>query len=438
MPAMIEQDVGILALSAPPQTGNGPAQAGGRGADFLASLAGAAAPTAPPAETVTGKPAPDTLPVPPQPARADPSALRVSLPDGTEVPGAQLADGQADAEAGATDAKGHHVAVDAEAVPDLKRAAEANARQAATAAETKPARPSPETGRTGETGQTARAVQTLDTAAIQEIAPKTEAGIAGALQARAAAPNTGARNTSVAHSPPAAAPDMSGEHTKHGDLPRSAGGTEIDLTAPRSEPKAPGTIVQAGSGDSLVFTPGQGERPVGGDGFTHMAQSTPMVSAAAPAPTLVATAPMTPAHGIIAASPAEIATIVQQSLGGEDRPERVVVQLDPPELGRVSIDFKFDAQGLQHVTITGDTPEALRQLRAMHFELIQALERHGLSGQDMSFRQNTSHDQTSFAGTFAGRDDDPAEPALIVPSAALTDRPTLARALAGGGLDIRL
>ena len=93
----------------------------------------------------------------------------------------------------------------------------------------------------------------------------------------------------------------------------------------------------------------------------------------------------------ILARPAEIPTIVSETIPKvEPGNDRVVVQLDPPELGRVTIDFKFDGQVLQGVTITGESPEALRQLRSMHFELIQALEQNGLSNNDLDFRQEES------------------------------------------------
>lgn len=101
---------------------------------------------------------------------------------------------------------------------------------------------------------------------------------------------------------------------------------------------------------------------------------------------LPASTPLTPTHAVLIAAPSHLPDIIARATrdGGQD--ERITVQLDPPELGRISIDFKFDGQGLQHVTITAENPEAMRQLRQMHFELVQALERNGLSGQDMSFQ----------------------------------------------------
>lgn len=109
--------------------------------------------------------------------------------------------------------------------------------------------------------------------------------------------------------------------------------------------------------------------------------------AATPAPTVASG--LTPvAPSIPVASPTEINSIILNAMkaGAEPR-EHLIVQLDPPELGRVAIDFKFDAQGLQQITVTSENPEALRRLRELHFELTEALREHGLSEQNLTFRQ---------------------------------------------------
>ncbi len=98
-----------------------------------------------------------------------------------------------------------------------------------------------------------------------------------------------------------------------------------------------------------------------------------------------ATPQLAPTHTALIATATQLPDIVARATGNGQE-DSIVVQLDPPELGRLSIDFKFDAQGLQHVTITAESPEAMRQLRQMHFELVQALERNGLSSQNMSFQ----------------------------------------------------
>ncbi|MCH2457684.1 MAG: flagellar hook-length control protein FliK [Henriciella sp.] len=132
-------------------------------------------------------------------------------------------------------------------------------------------------------------------------------------------------------------------------------------------------------------------------------QQAPTLSlAAAPAAAPIATtapgantagfgAMMTPAQATIVAAPQEIVDIVSNKLAGGDKPERIMVQLDPPELGRVSIEFKFDAQGLQQVAVRADTPEAMKQLRLLHFDLVQSLEQHGLSARDMTFSEGAAN-----------------------------------------------
>jgi flagellar hook-length control protein FliK len=163
-------------------------------------------------------------------------------------------------------------------------------------------------------------------------------------------------------------------------------------------------------------------------------------SVAAPAITASpVAAPMAPTLAMVIASPAAVVDIVSQA-AEDGQSDRIVVQLDPPELGRVSIDFKFDAQGLQHVTITSETPEAMRQLRMMHADLVQALERQGIAGQNMTFehQQQSAHQAplpNPFArsAAYAGPSDDEATAAI-----AAADLRQTARTLPGGRLDIRL
>ncbi|MEM7329979.1 MAG: flagellar hook-length control protein FliK [Pseudomonadota bacterium] len=121
----------------------------------------------------------------------------------------------------------------------------------------------------------------------------------------------------------------------------------------------------------------------------------------------VATGLTPTAPSIPVAMPNEITNIILNAINnGVDPQEQLVVQLDPPELGRVMIDFKFDAQGLQQIVVTTENPEALKRLRELHFELTQALREHGLSEQNMSFQQQAderAHDAWQ-ASDPAGRD----------------------------------
>jgi flagellar hook-length control protein FliK len=157
--------------------------------------------------------------------------------------------------------------------------------------------------------------------------------------------------------------------------------------------------------------------------------------AAGPAPTLIASAP---AFAVVTASPSQIVDIVAET-ADDGQSDRVVVQLDPPELGRVSIDFKFDAQGLQHVTITSETPEAMRQLRQMHSELVQSLERHGIGSENLSFQHQQQGSPQSpppnpFARAAALGDAGTGNAAIT----ASIDSIPGARTLPGGRLDIRI
>lgn len=114
-------------------------------------------------------------------------------------------------------------------------------------------------------------------------------------------------------------------------------------------------------------------------------------SSAPAGPAAATPAGMTPvAPSIPIASPSELTGIIMNTIqNGMDPQEQLIVQLDPPELGRIMIDFKFDAQGLQQIVVTSENPEALKRLREMHAELTAALRDQGLTGENLSFQQDT-------------------------------------------------
>ena len=117
----------------------------------------------------------------------------------------------------------------------------------------------------------------------------------------------------------------------------------------------------------------------------------------------IATMPValhSPPVSVIAELPLHLAQHVSSSVG---KAERLVVQLDPPELGRVSIDFQYDARGMQQVLVTGESPEAVRQLRMMQAELVQSLERFGIGGGNLSFEQSGSDNRQKDAGEYLPR-----------------------------------
>ena len=222
--------------------------------------------------------------------------------------------------------------------------------------------------------------------------------------------------------------------------------------APRSDFAALGTSSATGTTtDHAIHAATTGDtagRVEGASGITDTTTATPaMMTSTAPAATPTTSAPATtfavpPGQPMLAATPAEVVSIITDNVSGtEDPQDRIVVRLDPPELGRVSIDFKIDAQGVQHITVTGETPEAMRHLRAMHFELVQALERQGLSSGDMTFQQQSSNGQnggtsrTEYAGTSGGSATELTETPvrLASPPPRNTQPPS-----SGGGLNIRL
>lgn len=154
-------------------------------------------------------------------------------------------------------------------------------------------------------------------------------------------------------------------------------------TGDLAEAEAHKQVAQA-SGDKSVLT------NVARDGaaFTPetMISVAPTTSSSAAAPVTTGLTPTAPAHVI--AAPNELTSVIVNTVkNGGDVQEKMVVQLDPPELGRVLIDFKFDANGLQQITVTSENPEALKRLRELHFELTEALRDQGLPDSNLSFQQ---------------------------------------------------
>ena len=195
------------------------------------------------------------------------------------------------------------------------------------------------------------------------------------------------------------------------DVPATATPAQIDPEAvPRIERGdmqpaiTPSQLSADSAAESSAFLSGGLEVSAQATGSGDSGQQVPVLSVAAgasasapvaaQAPVAGATgfgAMMTPAQAMIIAAPQEIVDIVSNKLAGGDKPDRIMVQLDPPELGRVSIEFKFDAHGLQQVAVRADTPEAMKQLRLLHFDLVQSLEQHGLSARDMTFSEGSAN-----------------------------------------------
>ncbi len=154
----------------------------------------------------------------------------------------------------------------------------------------------------------------------------------------------------------------------------------------------------------------------------------------------VLTDAMTPALALLTATPAEVVHIISDAAGApDDRKDQITVQLDPPELGRVSIGFKFDAHGLQHVTITAETPEAMRHMRALHQDLVQSLERNGLSGQSMSFQQEPPRqDQAAMNRRATAAGTETSSTTVPAPVRLETARMSFRSVTSGSGINLKL
>ena len=149
----------------------------------------------------------------------------------------------------------------------------------------------------------------------------------------------------------------------------TAGTIEADAMAPREGARLESLVMAKGS-ESIWAAPG-----------TTASNSPAMPSVALSS---------VDAKLLVVSTPEGIGEIiirrVQANQSGDNR---ITVQLDPPELGRVAIDFRYDGHGSPQITVTADSPEALRQLRQMHADLLAALERNGVSGGDVAYRDGS-------------------------------------------------
>ena len=230
---------------------------------------------------------------------------------------------------------------------------------------------------------------------------------------------------------------LAGAHTK-----ASMGSDKAPGTFATYDTAASAFLVNASSfveGDAPPFAPDSQDASASMLTQSLVAAAAPSHLANAAPPSLVSgPAGGAPTGAVIVAAPAQIVEIISDTADNAQS-DRVVVQLDPPELGRVSIDFKFDAQGLQHVTITSETPEAMRQLRQMHSELVHSLERHGISSENMSFEHQQHSDRPARSPGTSARKIALIESGLTETTSTATPRPgRTATALQDGRLDIRL
>lgn len=229
------------------------------------------------------------------------------------------------------------------------------------------------------------AAETPDAALPLAIAVPNLSEAAATLPAAQAAAITGVQSgNKLAPQAAAEPPGLTRRNAPAGTEPPTHADLTAELVSEQADAALPDILpVSSDPGQGGDATPGQGQTSpmlAGALGGTSSQASAFLQTAANPAAPQLA-----PTHAALVATATQLPDIIARATGNGQE-DSIVVQLDPPELGRLSIDFKFDAQGLQHVTITAESPEAMRQLRQMHFELVQALERNGLSSQNMSFQ----------------------------------------------------
>ena len=168
-------------------------------------------------------------------------------------------------------------------------------------------------------------------------------------------------------------------------------------------------------------------------GLSAVTSTTPTIST----PSMQAVvAPAQPQANYVAV-PADIPSIISRELSSDTQSNRVRIQLDPPELGRVSLEFKFDSQGLQHVQVTADSAEAIRRIRAFHPDLVSVLDEHGLSSQDMTFREQPSDQNPAQSWSNTDADALDSDPDSLAVAASPLQQATPSSTVTNG-LDIRV
>jgi hypothetical protein len=386
-------------------------------------------------------------------AEASPDELLADTPQESDVALPATAEPEVDVQEELTAKAGNDKADTIEA-DDASDADEAQVLLAQTTsqAQTEPApsakQPADDVGGPG-TAQADPAAGAPDAAAQSaKVSPEAQSMLVTAANPEATKPSTSRTSTETQRTITATAvtsastPGLAAAPQTNASKPDGAltPGKPTTTVKPSSETEAPEAFSTTGLASDNVTSDTKHAA-----GMSPTPDGTLLASAPAAAPTpasqpaQVQQPQMTPTNALVTASPADTVKIITDTIAApDDAPDRITVQLDPPELGRVSIDFKFDSHGLQHVTITGENPEALRQLRLMHFELTQALERSGLSSQNMTFQQQQSGQQQAQSSParslFATQDSDTSNSPLITPAVQSARPPRTA----GGGLNIRL
>ena len=119
----------------------------------------------------------------------------------------------------------------------------------------------------------------------------------------------------------------------------------------------------------------------------------PSIGATSAAPVLIAGA--APNFALTTTLNAPSLSAVSQSIAKTIETQKgVSVRLDPPEMGRVYIDYIFDGERSVTALVRTDLPEALTQLRDQSAQLQSLLKEQGFENVNLSFDQNSSEQQS--------------------------------------------
>ena len=214
---------------------------------------------------------------------------------------------------------------------------------------------------------------------------------------------------------------------------RLTASADVEIKTPQASPPTAVNNTQSGSIELASST-----APLG---LSPLSSSPQGVSPLSTGVVLTPSAPIVQPPTLVA-SPAEVPQIISQSLAQNEATERITIQLDPPELGRVAIDFQIDENGVHTVTITGENNEAIRKLRLMNFELLQALEQQGMAGRGFSLEYQSSDRAQDWAEAETGPGEDNEAEADQQTTSQPYHQPNALEsrslALAGRGLNLRV
>ena len=264
-------------------------------------------------------------------------------------------------------------------------------------------------------------VGTLD-GAPRQAAPPSPAGASAPLAGVVASPGGGAvpepeRRTAVAGDPPAVREAMVSAPTPEASLSQSR--------------QSSGTVMAPAAGVANAADLA-GRRRETVDAPASVGIGAPVEGSA---PRTDGPSPVTPPLGPQSADPATVAAnarLIAEAIALGAGRERVEVRLDPPELGRVSIDMAVDG-GTVSATVSADRPETLDLLRRHVDTLQRELSASGFGRADIGFADRGGGGQAQGAGSAAASAETAAAPA---PQPIARSMP---RTLdASGRLDIRL